>query len=120
MEFERKTPSILSQRSARTLTNVADALGIEDPGRLAALAPAAETWLRHRGVGAARRAWFQLMRLEWCPALTRGPKGSFSRLPKAERAAWLEGRKLGVVRAMIEASAPDPASSDVDHSSPGA
>ena len=120
MEFERKNPPILSQLSARTLTNVADALGIEDPGRLAALARAAETWLRHRGVGVARRAWFQLTCLEWCPALTRGPKGTFSRLPKAERAAWLEGRKLGVVRAMIEASAPDPVSPGIGHSSPGA
>lgn len=120
MEFEREIPPILSQRSARTLTNVADALGIEDPGRLAALTPAAETWLRHRGVGAARGAWFQLTCLEWCPALSRGPKRSFSRLPKAERAAWLEGRKVGVVRAMVEASARDPVSPDVDHSSPGA
>ncbi|MBW2395087.1 MAG: hypothetical protein JRG95_12530 [Deltaproteobacteria bacterium] len=120
MEFERQNSSILSQRSARTLTNAADALGIEDPARLAALAEAAESWLRHRGVSAARRAWFQLACLEWRPALTRGPGSSFSRLPRAERIALLEGRKLEVVRALIGASAPDPISPGTGHSSPGA
>ncbi|MCP3986626.1 MAG: hypothetical protein GY723_19760 [bacterium] len=104
----------------RTLTNVADAMGIEDPARLVALTAAAEGWLRHRGVATARRAWFELAWLEWRPAFIRGPGHAFSRLPRSERAARLEGRSLRVVRALIGASAPDPGSPDAGQSSPGA
>lgn len=117
MEHERETPRILSQRSARTLTNVADALGVEDPKRLANLAGAAERWLRHRGIGAARRAWLQLAWIEWRPALSGGPGRAFSRLPRVERAACLEGRSLKVVRELVGASAPEPSA---PQSSPGA
>ena len=113
-------PRVLSQRSARTLTNVADALGVGDPTRLAALASAAEGWLQRRGAGAARRAWLQLAWIEWRPALLSGSARAFSRLPRSERAARLEGRPLRVVRAMIRASASDPARPDEGQSSPGA
>jgi len=114
MERKEEIPLILSQRSARTLTNVADALGIEDPARLAALAPAAEAWLRHRGVGAARRAWLALAWIEWRPVLGLASRLPFSRCSRERRAAWLAGRSLATVRAMIDASAV------AAHSSPGA
>ncbi len=106
-------PRILSQRAARTLTNVADALGLEEPARLVALAPAAEAWLRHRGVRAVRRAWLALAWIEWRPLLRIPPGRPFSRLPRAERRALLEQRLPGVVRGMIDASAKP-------YSSPGA
>ncbi len=86
---------ILSQRSARTFYNVADAWGVEGPDAIEALGPGVARSLRHRGVGAARRTWLALAWVEW-GCLLGSPAGrGFSRRTRDQRLARLEGLERG-------------------------
>ncbi len=96
---------ILSQRSARTLYNAADAWGIESPDRIEGLGPAVTKRLRHEGVGAARRTWAALAWIEW-RGIATAPRGrGFSRRTREQRREFLDrsGRGWAVawVRALI-------------------
>lgn len=78
----------LSARAARILYNVDDALK-RDGDPPVDVAPHVARVLRHRGVGAARRAWLLLCALEWQPRATLASRRGFSWLPRERRRALL-------------------------------
>jgi hypothetical protein len=55
------------------------------------VAPFVARALRHRGVGAARRAWLLLHCLEWQPVVSFADRRGFSWLPRERRRALLAG-----------------------------
>jgi hypothetical protein len=82
--------SILGNRRARTLYNLADARLPEslaraaDGARLDVL-PALERTLRHQGLGAIRRTWLLLALLEYWPILAGPRRRRYWRLDTAAR-----------------------------------
>lgn len=81
----------LARRLVPALYGVADALVPPGPGTRGGgdvdVAPGVARRLRHRGPGAARRAFAVLAYLEWAPRLRGG--SPFSRRPREVRAAAL-------------------------------